>query len=204
MALIQCRECGGQVSNLATACPKCGAPVQNEQANQSETAGITHISAPQSVQTTFQRITLKLPDKKPIFKDPFTMSTGLVGGAMLGILIIVAMVIFGDIFKILFVMSDAGITSGTGIIVVALVVIGICMAIGAALASSEAGKPPEEKTQLIEIPYLCPYCKKTVSHTHWGRVTSIGGDLQSIKCSVCGGTTIVDWETTVEDTDKHL
>jgi DNA-directed RNA polymerase subunit RPC12/RpoP len=203
MALIQCRECGGQVSNLATACPKCGAPIPNEQANQIRTTGITHISTPQSVQTTLQRITLKRPENKPKFKEPFTMSTGLVGGAILGLLTIGAMVIFGDIFKILFVLSDAGITSGTGIIVVALIVIGIGMAIGAALASLEAGKPPEEKAQFIEIPYLCPYCKKTVSHTHWGRVTSIGADLQSIKCNVCGNIAIVDWET-VENNDKQI
>lgn len=28
MALIQCRECGKQVSDQASACPQCGAPVQ--------------------------------------------------------------------------------------------------------------------------------------------------------------------------------
>ena len=27
MALIDCPECGGEVSNLADRCPKCGAPV---------------------------------------------------------------------------------------------------------------------------------------------------------------------------------
>lgn len=27
MALVVCRECNGQVSDLATACPKCGCPV---------------------------------------------------------------------------------------------------------------------------------------------------------------------------------
>jgi uncharacterized membrane protein YvbJ len=27
MSLIECSECGSQVSNLAVACPKCGAPV---------------------------------------------------------------------------------------------------------------------------------------------------------------------------------
>ncbi|MCP4637789.1 MAG: hypothetical protein GY848_15115 [Methyloversatilis sp.] len=27
MALVRCGECGGRVSNLAAACPKCGAPV---------------------------------------------------------------------------------------------------------------------------------------------------------------------------------
>ena len=27
MALIACRECGGQVSTLAAACPACGAPI---------------------------------------------------------------------------------------------------------------------------------------------------------------------------------
>jgi rRNA maturation protein Nop10 len=27
MALTKCRECGGEVSTLAQACPKCGAPV---------------------------------------------------------------------------------------------------------------------------------------------------------------------------------
>jgi hypothetical protein len=29
MALINCNECGNQVSDKAAACPKCGAPVQN-------------------------------------------------------------------------------------------------------------------------------------------------------------------------------
>lgn len=28
MALINCSECGGQVSTAATACPKCGAPTK--------------------------------------------------------------------------------------------------------------------------------------------------------------------------------
>jgi hypothetical protein len=27
MALISCKECGNQVSTLASACPKCGAPI---------------------------------------------------------------------------------------------------------------------------------------------------------------------------------
>ena len=30
MSLITCRECGTQVSNRATACPKCGAPVKKQ------------------------------------------------------------------------------------------------------------------------------------------------------------------------------
>ena len=28
MALVQCSECSGQVSNLASACPHCGAPLK--------------------------------------------------------------------------------------------------------------------------------------------------------------------------------
>ncbi len=31
MALIICAECGGQVSDKASACPKCGAPVEAAQ-----------------------------------------------------------------------------------------------------------------------------------------------------------------------------
>jgi len=33
MALIECPECKGQVSDKAEACPHCGAPVQNKQQN---------------------------------------------------------------------------------------------------------------------------------------------------------------------------
>lgn len=29
MALIQCRECGGQISDKAPACPKCGCPAES-------------------------------------------------------------------------------------------------------------------------------------------------------------------------------
>jgi len=29
MALIECNECGNQVSDKATSCPKCGAPINN-------------------------------------------------------------------------------------------------------------------------------------------------------------------------------
>lgn len=203
MALIQCRECGGQISNLATACPKCGAPVQNEQANQIETLGITHISAPQSVQTALQRITLKRPDKKPKFKEPFTMSTGLIGGAALGVIAYLLLSLFDadNMLGILLLLQFAGISASKGLI--ALIFIGAGMVIGATLASSEAGKPPTEIAQFIEIPYLCPYCKKAVSHTFWGWIRSIGTDLQSIKCTECGNTAIVDWET-AEDNDKHL
>lgn len=31
MALIKCKECGGIVSDLATTCPHCGCPVENQQ-----------------------------------------------------------------------------------------------------------------------------------------------------------------------------
>src|SRR5450830_1176456 len=33
MALIPCRECGKDVSTLASACPNCGAPVSSRQSN---------------------------------------------------------------------------------------------------------------------------------------------------------------------------
>lgn len=31
MALIKCTECGNEVSNKATACPKCGAPIEQKE-----------------------------------------------------------------------------------------------------------------------------------------------------------------------------
>lgn len=34
MALMQCPECGGQVSNLAVACPHCGCPIQKTDQNE--------------------------------------------------------------------------------------------------------------------------------------------------------------------------
>lgn len=38
MALIKCKECGRDVSNLASSCPNCGAPVISDDTN-----GIIHI-----------------------------------------------------------------------------------------------------------------------------------------------------------------
>lgn len=41
MALVKCKECGGEVSTEATACPKCGAPVKAAYAPRAKTSPIT-------------------------------------------------------------------------------------------------------------------------------------------------------------------
>jgi len=67
------------------------------------------------------------------------------------------------------------------------------MAIGAWIASLEKGKPPKEKKQSIDIPYVCPYCNKPVSYLYQGLLTSIDSDLQSLRCSACDNVSTVDW-----------
>lgn len=186
MALIKCIECGNDVSSLAPACPKCGAPIPKELPTQFETPGAAHDSPSQSLHATIQRITLKLPNKKPVFKEPFTMGTGLGGGLFIGILMLLLWVMFGG--GLLFVVVYP---------FLALIPIVVCMVIGALIASSDKGKPPEEKAQSIDIPYLCPYCKKTVSYSHRGPVTSLADDVKSLKCSVCGNTSIIDWDFSI-------
>lgn len=43
MALVQCKECNNKISNTATACPQCGAPVASKAISKSAVAPIVGI-----------------------------------------------------------------------------------------------------------------------------------------------------------------
>ena len=34
MAIIKCEECGAEISDKAKVCPKCGAPIREEERNE--------------------------------------------------------------------------------------------------------------------------------------------------------------------------
>lgn len=182
MALIKCIECGNDVSSLAPACPKCGAPVPKELIDKLETASSANTSQLKSIQATPLKITLNLPNKKPLFEEPITMGKGLAGGFGFGCLIVFLEFFFGDV---IFIVEHP---------YIALIgPLGLGMVFGAWVASLQMGKPPKEKKQSIDIPYVCPYCTKPVSYLYWGLLTLIDSDLQSLRCSACGNVSSIEW-----------
>ncbi len=88
MALIQCVECGNQVSSLAAACPRCGAPVNPPPTDASTSTSLTSPSAerssPPSGNAGLRRITLPVPKLTPEYRPPLNAGTGCLGGLIMG------------------------------------------------------------------------------------------------------------------------
>lgn len=86
MALINCSECGKEVSNKAIACPNCGAPVDNmEEVNSADTSSIpvkfkaTQVVGPVKVDSANKLLTIhgRSAQKKKgnLFKGVMAVST---------------------------------------------------------------------------------------------------------------------------------
>jgi transcription elongation factor Elf1 len=70
-------------------------------------------------------------------------------------------------------------------------IFGAIMGIG---VSAIGSKTPQEKSQLYEVPFECPYCKKGVRETRNVKVSSVEADVPSLKCPICGNVSVVDWQ----------